>query len=333
MRSLIRRGVIFSALISLTACATLPPEHHLDAGARQHIKTVDAVLIAKQDEIGADIKQNGVLTEISALLSGTTIIPVLLEVGVAGVRTISANKMAKPMREALEDHDYPWEFREQVRQSLEGTTLDGVDNFKIVRAEYPGLRGQIITTSDADAVLLVDMKYAFTPSFEKLYVASAAMLFPKTPELAQFQETPDKDNILEVSDNIYRNQYAVQISTGLTDATKAEHAAKWAEMSEEQLIEVLDVAGLLLADTIANDIEIDDVDSDLDLIPEGYVLNTKYGNLNQKHAAKQTLETVLETPPDARAAPTPVPDLEPEPEPEPENTSETESEINAAIVN
>ena len=310
MRPLITYAVILGAFVSLSACASLPNEHHLDAGARQHINTVDAVLIAKQDEIGADIKRNSTLTEISALVAGSTIIPLLLDIGVTGVRSATANKLAKPMREKLEGHDYAWDFRKQVRQSLEGTTLDGLDKFKIVREEYPGLRGQIITTSNADAVLLVDMKYAFTPGFESLYVGSMAMLFPNTPELADFQETPDKDNLLEYSDNIYRNQYAVQISTGLTDASKSEHAAKWAEMTEEQLLEVLDVAGLLLADTIANDISLDDVDSDLDLIPEGYVLNTKYDNLNQKHASKQTLETILETAPDETKAVTPVPEIE-----------------------
>ena len=331
MRLLITRGLVLGAFISLSACSTLPTENHLDAGARQHINSVDAVLIAKQDEIGADIKQNGTLTQVSALLSGTTIIPLLLEVGVSGVRTVNANKMAKPMRETLEGHDYPWEFRKQVRQSLEGTTLDGVDRFKIVREEYPGLRGQIISTSDADAILLMDMKYAFTPSFEKLYVASSAMMFSNQPELLPFQEVPKKNNVLELTDNIYRNQYAVQISTGLTDATKTEHAAKWAEMSQEELVQVLDVAGLILADTIANDIGIDDVASDLDLIPEGYVLNTKYDNLNQKHALTTTLETVLETAPDLEVEPNTVPNAGPEPESEPE--LDIRPEINATITN
>jgi len=54
MLSLIKSSVLFGAILSLTACAsTTPPQNYLDAGARQHIKTVDGVLFAKQDEIGA----------------------------------------------------------------------------------------------------------------------------------------------------------------------------------------------------------------------------------------------------------------------------------------
>ena len=296
MRSFITRFISLSACISLAACATsaLPPEHHLDAGARQHINTVDAVLIAKQTQIGTDIKRNSTLSNISALASGFTPIPLLLDVGISSARKASANKAAEPMREALEGHDYAYEFRQQVKQSLAGTTLGEVESFRIMRGEYPGLRGRLISESQADAVLLVDMKYAFTPNFETLYVRSFAMLFPKLEELKPFQEKPGKDRIIEFSDNIYRNQYAVGISTGLKDAEKSEHAAHWAEMSQEKLIEALDVAALMLSDTIANDIGIDDVESDLDLIPEGYVLNTKYDNLNKTFAKTKSLGSINE---------------------------------------
>jgi len=297
MRSFFIHLLVLGTVLGLSACATKPPaENYLDAGARQHIKSVDAYLIAKQDQIGADIKQNPTLSEISALASGFTLIPVLLDVGVKGVRAVNANKMAKPIREKLEGHDYASEFRKQVRQSLAGGTLDGIEDFTLLRSEYPGLRGELITESDADAVLLMDMKYAFTPNFETLYVHSFAMLFPNKPELKRFQETPDRDKLVEFSDNIYRNQFGVGISTKLEEAEAAEHAAVWAQMTEEQLVEVLDVAALALADGIANDISIDDLESDLDLIPEGYALNTKYENFNQQYARLKSLDSVLDTP-------------------------------------
>ncbi len=300
MRSFIMRVLAVAAIISLSACASAPKpsENYLDAGARQHIKTVDAVLIAKQDEIGADIKRNSTFSQVAGLASSFTLLPVLLDVGVTSVRSINANKMAKPVREKLEGHDYAFEFKKQVEQSLEGTTLAGIEDFKIVRSEYPGLRGLLITESDADAVLLVDMKYSFTPNFGTLYVHSLAMLFPNRPELEQFQESAGNANLIEFSDNIYRNQYAVGISTKTKDGTAKENAAIWAEMSEEQLVEVLEVAALTLSDTISRDIGIDDVESDLNLIPEGYVLNTKYDNFNKKFARIRSLESIFETPPD-----------------------------------
>lgn len=323
MRSFIISFVGLATFISLSACSTTRPnENYLDAGARQHIKTVDAVLITKQDRIGADIKRNRKLTEISAMLSPVSILPVLLDAGVSGVRTVNANKMAKPIREKLEGYDYPYEFRNQVRQSLAGGTLDGVDEFRIVRNEHPGTRGRLITGTDADAILVVDMKYGFTANFETLYLQSLAMLFPNHPELKQFQENPDRDDILEFSDNIYRNQFAVGISTQLENATTEEHAAKWAAMSKEDLIEALDVASLLMADQIAGDVGIDDLESDLNLIPEGYALNTKYDNFNQKFASIKSLDSISETPPDESA------DSDSEADPE----LDVESEIKAKVV-
>jgi len=211
MKSYLARIVIFGASLCLMACATAPPFNHLDAGARPHIKTVDSVLIAKQDRIGADISQNSTLSQIAGIVSGSTVIPVLVDLGVSGVRTLNANKLAKPMREELENHDYAWEFRKQIKQSLEGSRLGGVEEMALVREEYPGFRGQFIQQSDADAVLLVDMKYAFTKDFDSLYVTSLAMLFPNKPELREFQERPDKDRLIEYTDNIYRNQFAVAI--------------------------------------------------------------------------------------------------------------------------
>ena len=297
MRQFIIRFVAISAIMSLSACAGTPKpnENYLDAGARQHIKTVDAVLIAKQDRIGADIKGNSPLTQISAL-SGIPVLPAFLDVGVASIRSINANKMAKPMREKLEGHDYAVEFKKQVEQSLEGTTLGGIEDFQIVRREYPGLRGELIAESFADAVLLLDMKYSFTPDFETLYVYSFAMLFPNRPELKRFQEAPGNDKIIEFSDNIYRNQYAVGISTKIEDGKASENAALWAEITDEQLVEVLKLAANNLSTVIANDIGIDDVESDLDLIPEGYVLNTKFDNLNRKFSEIRSLDSIFETP-------------------------------------
>ena len=299
MWSFIFRFLAIGAIISLTACTSVPKptENYLDAGARQHIKTVDAVLIAKQDRIGADIKQNRTLSQIGAIASTVSVFPVLMDVGVASVRTINANKLAKPVREKLEDHDYPFEFKKQVEQSLKGTSLAGIDDFKIVRSEFPGMRGLLVAESDADAVLLVDMKYSFTPNFGTLYVHSLAMLFPNRPELKQFQESAGNSNLIEFSDNIYRNQYAVGISTNSKNGTAEENAKIWAKMTEEQLTEVLDVAALTMSDTIARDIGIDDVESDLNLLPEGYVLNTKYDNFNEKYARIKSLDTIFETTP------------------------------------
>ena len=250
-----------SAFMSMTACTTTPTYNHLDAGARPHIQTVDSVLIAKQDRIGADIKKGSQLTQIAAVAQGS-IIPILLDVGITSFRTMSANKMAKPMRETLEDFDYASEFRYQFKESMANSELKGVDKIRILREEYPGFRGQYIESSDADAVLFVDMKYAFTPKFDKLYLTSLAMMFPNKPELVPFQESRGSKNLVEFTDNIYRNQFTALVSSKVKDGTKEENAAYWAELSEEELKTILNAVALRMADAMAEDMSTDDVTGD-----------------------------------------------------------------------
>ena len=325
MSSLVIRIAIISACFIMTACQTLPTHNHLDAGARQHIKTVDSVLIAKQNNIGADISQDSTLAQISSIVSGSLVVPALVDIGVSSVRTISANKHAKPMREALEHHDYAWEFRKQLRHALANSNLEGVDKVAIVRQEFPGLRGLMIQESEADAILFVDMKYSFTPKFDRLYVSSHAMLFPNKPELRAFQETPDRDRNIEFSDNIYRNQFAAVIKTDIEDGSKSENAAFWAALSEEELVDLLEQAGLVLSDAMATDINLDDVASDLDLVPEGYVLNTERGQIPASQSKNITVEDNI------KAAPEDGVEAEEDSLNETDPRSEIESEIDAAV--
>jgi len=273
--SVILRVVIFSALICLAACTTtttLPRENLLDAGARQHIKTVDGVLIIRQNQIDVDLGFN-----------------------VFTVAETRAKRLIKPIQDRLEGYDYVKAFESQFKQSMGGTVLDGIGNFKVIRHEFTkahenprnetylqdALRELSFSDSKADAVLVVVMKYAFSVDFEAIYVESQGMLFPNNEELMSFQETSAKNKRVELSDNIYRNQYSAYFPANLTAATRVENAAYWSELSEEKLVEILETAGLLLADSYARDIGIDDVKSDLNLVPHGYVLNSKYSNLNE----------------------------------------------------
>ena len=77
MRHFVRMSIVVSFLAALPACRTTPTSHYLDAEARPHIKNVDSLLIAKQNEVGADIKTS----KLSQYLQGH-IIPVLFDIGV-----------------------------------------------------------------------------------------------------------------------------------------------------------------------------------------------------------------------------------------------------------
>lgn len=258
MRSLINYIMIIFASIFMVACQTTPTHNHLDAGARPHIKTVDSILIAKQTKIGADIKQGSELAKILSFAQANPI-PILVDAGVTGVRLMHAHRLAKPMRKTLDGFDFPVEFREHVKQSLAGSKLNMVDEIQLRRQEHEGFRGQYILNSEADAVLMIDMRYGFTPKFDRLYVAASALMFPKTDELTPFQEERGNDQLLELSDNIYRNSFVAAVSPDDPDGSTSENAAYWASLSEEELTVILQAAALRLSDHLAEDISLDDV--------------------------------------------------------------------------
>ena len=262
MWTLIRYIIIVMASICMTACSTTQAtKNHLDAGARPHIKTVDAVLMAKQSNISADVKKGSDLAKLLAVTQAN-VIPLVVDAGVTGVRTFTAHKLSKPMREMLDEYDYPVEFREKLEATLTNGALDGIDNIKIRRKDYDGFRGKYIQESEADAVLFVDMKYAFTSSFDKLYVAIVATMFPNTPELTPYQQEAGNDHVIELSDNIYRNQFAAVIRPEVENSGKYANSVYWASLTQDELIARLDAAGLMLADSLAHDISIDDVSAD-----------------------------------------------------------------------
>ena len=262
MKRLVHKFIIIAASIAATACSTTsaPSYNHLDAGARPLIKSVDTVLIARQDTVEADVKPGSQLAKILALTQAS-ILPLAVDAGVTGIRTFTANKLAKPMREMLDGFDYPLEIREQMQQSLQNSALDGVEHIKLRRKNYDGFKGQYIQTSDADAVLFIDMRYAFTHTFDRLYLVTAATLFPNKDELRPFQAKPDNDNIIEFEDNIYFNQFAAEIKPDIKNAGKYANSIYWAGLTAEELTDKLQAAGLLMADLLADDISTDDVNS------------------------------------------------------------------------
>lgn len=258
MVSMIKLGTSFGAATLLMGCAsTTLPVNHIDAGARQHIKTVDSVVVTRQDQIGADVAESSGLANVLGMVQGTPI-PILVDAGLTGIRVVRANNAAKPVREKLEDFDYPKVFRDRLEGSISASNLEGLKEFELVQSEWPGFRLEFIEDSNADAVLFIDMRYAFTSKFDALYVTAHALMMPNTPELRPFQHKPDKDNIVEMDDNIYRNQFVAVLRPQDSDGTRAGNVAYWAGLSDEQLTATLNAAATKLADTLASDLSLDD---------------------------------------------------------------------------
>ena len=261
MESVLKLSLSFCAATSLMACTTTMKANHIDAGARPFIKKVDSVLVAQQDQVGADIKESSPLSNVLWVVQGTPI-PILIGAGITGVRAVRANNTAKPIREKLEGFDYPEEFKNSIETAMANSNLDGIENMRLIRTEWPDFRVSFIRYSDADAVLFIDMKYAFTPAFDALYVTAHALLMPNTPELIPFQHKPDRDNVIEMSDNIYRNQFVAIVSPENKYGTREENVAYWTGLSEEKLTAILEAAAIRLSAALADDMSIDDATAD-----------------------------------------------------------------------
>jgi len=240
----------------LSACTTTRPFNHIDAEARPFINDVDSILISKQNQVGADIK----VSRISQYVQGH-IVPVLIDIGLNGYRSHKSNKLVKPIRETLVGYDYTQDLKEEFAQALVDSQMDGEGGLQILRQEEQGFRAAYIRNSEADAVMFIDVKYAFTPSFDALNLTSRVMVFPVNPALNPYKEKPDDDNIIEYEDNIYRNQFMASIPVSI-DGKTSENGAAWAEKSEEELTDLMQKAAVKLAEHIAEDLSIDDIPED-----------------------------------------------------------------------
>jgi len=272
MRFTFKMTAIACGLAFLPACQTTSTSNYLHPEARPLIKEVDSVMIAKQSAVGADIKTS----KISKYVQGH-IIPVLIDVGLNTVRTAKAANYVAPMQETLSGYDYAADIREEFNYALAESGLAGADDLKILREEPRGFRTALIRQSQADAVLFIDVKYAFTPKFDNLNLISSVFLYPINPELSPYKEKPDTDLLIENSDNIYRNSFMASIPVPSdwdsedepnlefadgdeTEETRktSENAARWAELSEEELTGKLQKAARVLASHIAADMSLDE---------------------------------------------------------------------------
>jgi len=259
MRSIVKTGGIISILATLSACASTTPDfNRIDPKARTYIKKMDSVLISRQTQVGADIK----VSKLSSYIQGPAL-PVVIDIGLNTYRSYKANEIMEPIHGTLSDYDYTEVIKTQFNQALENSKLEGANGLKILQNEPVGFRTAYIQQSTADAVMFIDVHYAFTPNFDALNLKSDVMVFPVNTSLYPFKEKPDYDDIIEYEDNIYRNQFMASIPVGIKEGSKEENGIAWADMSEEKLEGRMQKAAQKLADFIANDLSLDEVPDEL----------------------------------------------------------------------
>jgi len=254
MGSELKTAVISSMALTLAACTTTPNFKHMDPEARKMIQSVDSVLITKQDGVKADIN----VSRLSSYIQGH-FVPVLIDIGLNSYRSHKANKIMVPIHQTLGDYDYTQDIKAQFNQALAKSNVAGAGELEILREEPQGFRAAYIRKSEADAVMFIDVKYAFTPTFDALNLTSAIMVFPVNPALSPYKEKPNDDDILAYEDNIYRNQFMASIVPATMVGTKDENGALWGQMSEEELAGRMQKAAKKLAEVIANDLATDEL--------------------------------------------------------------------------
>ena len=255
MRRIVTLGGALCLSALLAACTTTRAYNRIDTDARPHIQQMDSVLISKQSKVRADIKTS----KISQYVQGH-IAPVLFDLAVNGIRTHKANKIMQPIHETLDGYDFTSDIQEEFSAALGDTAMGDMGKLRLLRQERQGFRAAYVRQSEADAVMFVDVDYAFTPSFDALQLTSRVMVFPTHDALAPYKEKPDRDNILEYEDNIYRNQFVAAIPSGAgLDSSKSENGAAWAEKSSEELTGLMQEAAQKLASHIALDLATNDI--------------------------------------------------------------------------
>ena len=255
MRSILKLGSVLCLSAVMAACTTARPYNRIDADARAHIQEMDSVLISKQSQVRADIKTS----KLSRYVQGH-FAPVLFDLAVNGIRSHKAGKLMEPIHATLDGYDYTVDIQEEFTAALGETELGDMGDLMLMRQEQQGFRAAYIRRSDADAVMFIDVDFAFTPSFDALHLTSRVMVFPVNDALSPYKENPDTDNYIEFEDNIYRNRFisAIPVGTDLT-SSKSENGAAWAAMSEEELTGLMQACAQKLAEHIAYDLSIDDL--------------------------------------------------------------------------
>ena len=261
MRSIVKSGTFIYMAVAMSACATTQADfNRIDPKARQYIQKIDSVLITKQDTVEADIN----VSNLSSIVQGNLVLG-LIDAGVNTHRLNEADEIMAPIYKTLYDYNYAEEVQAQFNKALSDSQMDEASGLKILANEPRGFRVAYIRQSTADAVMFVDIGYAFTPTFKALNLKSDVVIYPVNKSLYPFKEKPDFDNIIEHSDNIYRNQFQASIMPAGMNGSKKENGAAWTQMSEEELSGRMKKAAQKLAEFIANDLSLDDNNIALEL--------------------------------------------------------------------
>ena len=204
--------LLFTAL-TLNSCSTTPTKIEMTETAKQNLKTVDAYIFVKQDEIHADIDPSDV-----AVYTGGGLIPALIGSAIDNSRVKKSEELVQPIRNKLIDYDYAQLIKDEISNELEALSWVKIGTVKL----FTGIPEKDLTVnisdSDANAILVVGSDCFFSPDFKSLSIKGQVQLLPLSNKCD-----------IDFNNCIYKSSIAQSDNLELNLSKKEEAAAKWAE--------------------------------------------------------------------------------------------------------
>jgi len=254
MKARIQFLAVVSLLILLSACATLPPNHHLVEAARGQVSDVDVFLLVPQKEIYAQIDQSNV-----AAATGGGLLMALIDAAVDSSRTKTAEQNIQPIRDKLLNFDYADELGKEINSVLKNVSWLHAHDIQLVRSTIDEkLIADLYAKSKASAVLIVTGNYSLVPNFHSVVTDVSLTMYPKSATLDAYKESNDKNSTpTDGSDNIYRNHFK-NSTVLITDPNmkKEDAATAVAAASPGKLVDGLTDNARKIAKMIGDDIMI-----------------------------------------------------------------------------
>lgn len=258
MKSTFRHLVMAAAIsVGLTACATPRTYNHIDQPARLAMDSAETLLIVVQSEIGSDIDVSDVTTA-----TGGGLLPALIDAGINANRREKAEEMIAPIRDMLVDYDFASVMKTSLAESLESVSVEGMSNVTLSRSTDMDMVESFVQDTATSAVLLVNTDYKLSSDFSRMIASANVFIYPKDEALFAYREKGDKDaKLAEYNDNIYRNSILFEANLlPAATADKPTNAAAVAALDAEEIQAVLDKAAKGLANAIASDLLINDME-------------------------------------------------------------------------
>ena len=245
--------VIGLTAFAVTACAAPRTYNRIDAAARSELGSVDSVLMVKQSEIQSSINESNITAA-----GGGGLLLAVIDAGVNANRTSTAEERIAPVRDKLIEYDFATQLEVDLERELASTGIESIADIDLVRAEEADYRQNLLSSTDADAVMFLDSSLEMSENFDTITLKSTAFMYPKSPDLYPYKERVDADEkMVEPTDNIFRHNFATTVGLGLRGKAK-ENATQVANMSSEDLIAKIKEASTIHAREITAELMIDD---------------------------------------------------------------------------